>query len=127
MVITQLPPTAIVPPVNDTDPLPSVAVNVPPQVFEVAAGVVLTSPAGYVSVKATPVSAVPAFGFVMVNVSVELTPATVGFGEKDLDMEGGVNVIGVTVCVSSSSSSGVCCPLPGVESLSGWSWSVTSA
>ena len=58
------------PPDNATEPLPAVAVTVPPQVFDNPFGVPTTSPAGNVSLNATPDRPDPAFGFVIVNVSV---------------------------------------------------------
>ena len=51
-------------------PVPATAVTVPPHVLASPFGVATTRPAGSVSVKPTPVSAVPAFGLVSVNVSV---------------------------------------------------------
>jgi len=61
--------TAIVPPVNDALPDPATAVPVPPQVLVRPFGVATTSPAGSVSVKATPASAtVLAAGLVIVKV-----------------------------------------------------------
>jgi len=45
-------------------------------------------PLGNVSVKATPLSAMLVFGFVIVNVSVDVAPDTIGLGEKDLLIEG---------------------------------------
>jgi hypothetical protein len=46
-------------------------------------------PDGNVSVKAMPVKARLGFELVMVNVSVDVLPATAGFGENDFAMEGG--------------------------------------
>ena len=64
---------ATVPPVRLTAPDPAVAVTTPPQVFVSPFGVETTSPAGNVSVNATPVSATEfAAGLVIVNVSVEI-------------------------------------------------------
>ena len=42
---------------------------------------------------ATPASAVLVFGLVIVNVSVDVPPATMGFGAKDLVREGAVRTI----------------------------------
>src|SRR6266700_2434964 len=61
--------TATVPPDRLTDPEPATAVAVPPQVLDSPFGVATTRPAGRLSVKATPVSATLAFGFVMVKVN----------------------------------------------------------
>src|SRR5882724_622054 len=61
--------TATVPPDRLTDPEPATAVAVPPHVLVRPFGVATTKPAGRLSVNATPVSATPAFGFVMVKVS----------------------------------------------------------
>src|SRR6266700_2141129 len=60
--------TANVPPDRLTDPEPATAVAVPPHVLDSPFGVATTKPAGRVSVKATPVNATLAFGFVMVKV-----------------------------------------------------------
>ena len=51
------------------------------------------TPPGKVSVKATPARAVPVLGLVIVNVRVEVPPATMGLGEKDLVMEGGATTV----------------------------------
>lgn len=95
VVIVQLLFAAIDPPLKETNPPPSAAVNVPPQLLDVTAGVVFTSPVGYVSVKATPVRAVAAFEFAIVIVSVEATFAVVGFGAKDFAIEGGATTVTV--------------------------------
>src|SRR5258708_20195776 len=55
---------ASVPPDRLTVPEPATAVAVPPQVLLNPLGVATTRPAGRLSVKATPVSATLAFGFV---------------------------------------------------------------
>jgi hypothetical protein len=61
---------AMVPPVNETLPDPATAVAVPPQVLVNPFGVATTSPAGSVSVNATPVSATAfAAGLEIVKVS----------------------------------------------------------
>jgi hypothetical protein len=70
-------------------PPAATAVKVPPQVLEVVNGVAFINPVGYVSEKAAPLSTVLAFEFVKVNVSVEFTFATTGFGEKDFAIVGG--------------------------------------
>lgn len=65
----QVPFAAMVPPVNETLPDPAVAVGVPLQVLVKPLGVAITTPAGKVSVKATPVNGmVFAAGLVNVNV-----------------------------------------------------------
>jgi hypothetical protein len=58
--------------------------NVPPHCVEDPVGTV--RPLGKVSEKLTPVNATPVFGFVIVNVSVEVAPTEAGFGENDLLM-----------------------------------------
>jgi hypothetical protein len=72
---------------------PAVAVNVPPQVLIVPTGVVLTTVPGYVSEKATPVSALFWFGFVRVKVSVEVPLARIGFGANSFVMLGGCRTV----------------------------------
>jgi len=52
-----------------------------------------------VSVKATPVSDVPAFGFVIVNVSVLTPPTAIAFGENAFAMLGGESTANVSVPV----------------------------
>ena len=69
-VIVQEPPAARPPLTSPMLPVPATAVTVPPHVLASPFGVATTRPAGSVSVKPTPVSAVPAFGLVSVNVSV---------------------------------------------------------
>src|ERR1041385_5774541 len=65
----QLPLAAIVPALRVMEPEPAVAVTVPLQVLLSPFGVATTRPAGRLSVKATPLSAIPVFGFVMVKLS----------------------------------------------------------
>jgi hypothetical protein len=61
---------ASVAPASAAEPLPAVAVVVPPPQLPLRPfGVAITRPAGKVSVNATPVSVNPEFGFVMLNVS----------------------------------------------------------
>ena len=73
-VTVQLLLVAIDPPVSDTLPEPATAVAVPPQLLVSPFGVATTSPAGRLSLNATPVSpTVLAAGLVMVNVS-EVVP-----------------------------------------------------
>ena len=59
----------------------------------------------------TPVRAMPAFGFVIVKVNVELTFATVGFGEKDFAIEGGATTVTTFVLELLVSSTSVILPL----------------
>ena len=85
---------ATVPPVSEMLPEPAVAVAVPPQVLVKPFGVATTSPAGNVSVKATPVSATAlAAGFVMVKVSVETPFTAIAVGLKALAIEGGATTL----------------------------------
>jgi hypothetical protein len=66
----------------------------------VALGVAATcKPAGNVSLNATPVSAVPAFGFVIVKVSVLTPPTAIEFGENDLLIPGAVLTVSVSLPV----------------------------
>lgn len=94
-VIVHDPLAAIVPPLKLTVVLPAAGANVgAPQPAVVAFGVAATSmPAGNASVKATPVRAVPVFGFVIVNVSVLTPPTTIGFGENAFAIEGGATTL----------------------------------
>src|SRR5438445_6990993 len=82
--MVQLPPFAgMVPADSATDPVPAVAVTVPPQVFVELAGLARTKPPGKVSVKAVPVAAeVPVLPSVIV--SVEIPPTVADAGEKVL-------------------------------------------
>src|SRR5258708_3061671 len=90
-VTVQVPLAAIVPPEKLSDVLPAAGAKVgAPQPVVVALGVAATCrPAGNESVNATPVRAVPAFGLVIVKVSVLTPPTAIGFGEKALAMLGG--------------------------------------
>lgn len=49
--------------------------------------------------KATPVSAVPVFGLVMVKVSVEVPVGAIELREKDLLMEGGATTVTVALAI----------------------------
>ena len=84
------PLAARVPPDRLTDPDPAVAVIVPlPHVPASPFGVETTRPAGNVSLKPTPVSAVPALGLVMVKLS-EVDPLSAMLdAPNDLAMAGG--------------------------------------
>src|SRR5215213_2275000 len=57
------------------------------------------TPFGSISVKATPVNAVPIFGFSIVKVRVEFPPAMIGLDENDLLMPGGALTVTVLVPV----------------------------
>src|SRR5579863_8302218 len=70
---TQAALVARFPPARLTWPEPDTAVTGPAQELVRLLGVPTTTPAGRLSVNATPVSATPAFGFVMLNVS-EVVP-----------------------------------------------------
>ncbi len=84
---------AKVPPARLRLPPRDPPVAVPPQVLVVPGNNVLPMPPeGYVSVKATPLSAVE-FGLVMVMVSVELPRDEIGLGEKDSAMSGGASTV----------------------------------
>ena len=83
------PPAARVPPVK-ASVLGAVRVSVPPHCAE--APEVTVTPAGSVSLKATPLRASPALGLVIVKVSVEVPPTATGLGEKLLLIVGGLGV-----------------------------------
>ena len=88
-VIVQEPPAARPPLTSPMLPVPATAVTVPPHVFASPFGVATTRPAGSGSVKPTPVSAVPAFGLVSVNVSVVVPFTRMPGGAKALAIVGG--------------------------------------
>ena len=94
----------IVPPERLITPEAATAVTVPPQGLTagVTLGVAATLiPPGRLSVKATPVSAtVFAFGFVMVNVKVELPPCVVFVGLNALAITGGATTVRVAVLLT---------------------------
>lgn len=82
---------ASVPPVRLTEDDPAVAVMVPaPQEPVRPFGVATTSPAGKLSVKATPVSELVVFGLVMVKLNEVVPPTAIVDAPKDLVMVGGV-------------------------------------
>jgi len=87
------PLAAIVAPVRLMLPEPAVAVMVPPPQLPLSPfGVETTSPAGNVSVKPTPVSAVDALGLLMVKLS-EVDPFSGTLGApKDFAIDGGAGV-----------------------------------
>jgi hypothetical protein len=81
---------AIVPPVRLANPELATAVAVPPQVFVNPFGVATTSPAGSVSVKATPVSATAfATGLVIVKVNEVVPLSGMPAAPKAFAIEGG--------------------------------------
>jgi hypothetical protein len=96
-----VPLAAMVPPEKLSDVLPAAGANVEePQPLVLALGDAATcNPAGKESVKATPVSAVPAFGFVIVKVSVLTPPTATGFGENALAILGGESTVSVSAPV----------------------------
>jgi hypothetical protein len=89
---------ASVPPARLAEPDPAVAVMVPlPQVPERPLGVAITTPAGRVSVKATPLSDAPGLGLVMVKLRLVLPPTTKLAAPNDLLMVGGLTAATVTL------------------------------
>jgi len=81
--------TAMAPPVSVTLPEPPTAVTVPlPHVPEIPFGVATTSPAGSVSVKATPVSATAEFGLVMVKLRAVEPARPIETALNDFVMDG---------------------------------------
>jgi hypothetical protein len=101
-VTVQVPLAAIVPPEKLSDVLPAAGAKVgEPQPEVEALGVAATcNPAGNVSVKATPVRVVLAFGLVTVKVSVLTPPRAIGLGENALAMLGGAMTVSVAVLLS---------------------------
>jgi hypothetical protein len=97
----QEPLAGIVPPLRIKLPLPATAVNVPaPQLPVRPFGVEITTPAGNVSLKPTPVNAVEAFGLVMVKLSVLVPPTAMLVGAKDLVIVGAAMPATVRVAVA---------------------------
>ena len=90
-------PAASVTPLKLTTPEPAVAVAVPPHVFESPFGLVTVRPAGKLSVKLTPVRAVPVLGFRIENVNAVDEPVKMGFAVKDLAITGGSITVSVAV------------------------------
>lgn len=76
----------MVPPARLILPAPAVAVSVPPQALATVDGLATTRPAGKVSVKVAPVSAIPV-GFRSVMLIVEVPPTAMLVGAKDLRTE----------------------------------------
>jgi hypothetical protein len=88
----QLLPAMRVAPLNEIEPAPGLALIVPPQDEEALAGEATTiapGDVGKVSSNSTPRRSVELFGFVIVKVSVEVSPALIVPGENDLEMLGG--------------------------------------
>jgi hypothetical protein len=80
---------ATVPPVSKIVPLPAIAVAVPPHVLVRPLGVFTTSPAGRLSVKATPLSGGAVFGLLIVKVSEAVPLAFMDAGPNALLIVGG--------------------------------------
>src|SRR5829696_8741099 len=97
-VIVQLPLGETDPPVNIMTLPPNVPVIVPPHCGEVTFAESVIPP-GNVSVKATPLKAVARFEFVIVNVRVDVPPATIGFGVNDFEMDAGARTVTVSAPV----------------------------
>ena len=88
-VTLQEAPAASVPPLNEMV-RGAVVVSVPPHWVEEP--LVTVRPLGKVSVKLRAVNATPVFGFVTVNVKVDVAPIATELGEKALPMVAGVGV-----------------------------------
>src|SRR6185503_11817355 len=95
----QLPLAAIVPPLRLIEPEPAVAVTVPLQVLLNPFGVATTKPAGRLSVKATPLSATPVFGLVIVKVSVVTPFSGMVAAPNCFAMDGGETTVKLAVAV----------------------------
>jgi len=94
----QVPPAAIVPPVNDMDVAVATGAKIgEPHPLVVAFGVAATricaGEVGKVSVNARPASESFWFGLVIVNVNLELPPARIGLGENNFVMLGGCKTV----------------------------------
>jgi hypothetical protein len=95
----QLALAAIVPALRVIEPEPAVAVTVPLQVLLSPFGVATTRPAGRVSVKATPLSATPVLGLVMVNVSDVVPFSGMLAAPNALAIDGGAATVKLAVAV----------------------------
>jgi hypothetical protein len=98
-VTVQVPDAGIVPPVKVrvVPPAAGVKVGEPHPAETDLFGVGATSsPEGSESVNPTPVNAVPLFGFVIVNVRVDVSPTRMGSGAKLLLIEGGAMTVTVS-------------------------------
>jgi hypothetical protein len=94
----QLPPPAMSAPERLTEEDPAVAVMVPaPQVPDNPFGVDTTSPAVSVSVKATPVNAAAAFGFVMVKLRLVVPFIGILVAPNPFVIDGGASTVTVAV------------------------------
>jgi len=92
-ITVQLLPAATVAPLKLTIFTLGVA-TVPPVHVVAAFGVAaFCNPDGYVSEKATPVSALLRLGLVIVNVSVDVPFVRIGLGANSFDMLGGCNTV----------------------------------
>src|SRR5438552_273467 len=108
---------ATVPPLRLTLPLPAVAVVVPPQVLLRPFGVATTSPAGNVSVNATPVSAtVFAAGLVIVKVTLVVPFTGIAAAPNALLMLGGATTDSVC-CAEAVPADAVSVGVPPIVSL----------
>ncbi len=102
-VTVQVPPAAIVPPENAIDIAPATGVKTgapQPDVENVAGDATVMAPGelGKLSLNATPLSAVAAFGLAIWNVMAETPmPARVLVGENDLVITGGTIAVRVAV------------------------------
>ena len=100
----QVPPAAIVPPVNDMDVAVATGAKIgEPHPLVVAFGVAATricaGDVGKVSVNARPVSESFWLGFVIVNVNLELPPARIGLEENNFVMLGGCKTVSEAVAL----------------------------
>jgi len=86
--ITQEALAASAPADSVVEDVPAAAVDVPPQELARLFGVATTTPAGNVSVNATPVSATLEFGFVMLKVSEVVPPVATVLAPNDLVIAG---------------------------------------
>ena len=96
-VMVQVPLIGITPPARITEPVPAVAVTVPPQVLTKPLGLATSKPAGRLSVTATPDRAVVAFGLVMVMVKVVTPFSGITATPNALLIVGGMATITVAV------------------------------
>ena len=98
-VTVHMPPAAMAPPENAIDVLPVTGLNVgdpQPDVENVAGDATVMAPGefGKLSLKATPLSAVVGFGFVIWNVMADAPrPARMVVGENDFVITGGMSAV----------------------------------
>src|SRR5258708_4433045 len=90
---------ASVPPERLAEPEPATAVAVPPHVLVNPLGVATTSPAGRLSVNATPFSVTPVFGFWIVKVSDVVPFSGIAAAPKTLVIVGGLATVRFAVGV----------------------------